>query len=153
MPGFIGLTVYLFKHMIAYHQIISFALTRLFPLTLMATYTTSSSLSWRNDKTGDLPLSKYGLIGTVQLLTTSSMLVVACMTTMSFTILFWDPVQELWTKARDPDVPWPRCCGRSNFPYKLHSKEWQWSKISFIKEAIQVILVIQAIQEIHIIHR
>ena len=74
-------------------------------LTLMATYTTSSSLSWRNDKTGDLPLSKYGLIGTVQLLTTSSMLVVACMTTMSFTILFWDPVQELWTKARDPDVP------------------------------------------------
>ena len=104
MPGFIGLTVYLFKHMIAYHQIISFALTRLFPLTLMATYTTSSSLSWRNDKTGDLPLSKYGLIGTVQLLTTSSMLVVACMTTMSFTILFWDPVQELWTKARDLDV-------------------------------------------------
>ena len=71
----------------------------------MATYTTGpGSLSWRKVETGDLPLSKYGLMGTV----VNNVLYVSGgmhdHLVFLTTILFWDPVQELWTKAGDLDV-------------------------------------------------
>merc|ERR1712156_525107 len=71
--------------------------------TEVATYTGTGtgSLSWRKVETGDLPLSKYGLMGTVA----NNVLYVSGgmhdHNVFLTTILFWDPVQELWTKAGD----------------------------------------------------
>ena len=67
-------------------------------LPQIATYTSSSALSWRIVETGDLPSGRFGLRAAVVenvLYVTGGYLT---------EILSWDPVQEKWTHAGDLKV-------------------------------------------------
>ena len=72
-------------------------------LPQIATYTSSSALSWRIVETGDLPSKRWGLRAAV----VENVLYVSggqhgghWLTT----ILSWDPLQEKWTHAGDLEV-------------------------------------------------
>ena len=71
-------------------------------LSQIATYSTSSTLSWRIVETGDLPSARQGLRAAV---IENIVYVSGGKAGESFTaILSWDPVQEKWTHAGDLKV-------------------------------------------------
>ena len=73
------------------------------PFSQIATYTSSSALSWRIVETGDLPSARQGLRAAVveNVLYVSGGLSNGNPLTA---ILSWDPVQEKWTHAGDLKV-------------------------------------------------
>ena len=72
------------------------------PLPQIATYTSSSSLSWRIVETGDLPSARSGLRAAV---VENVLFVSGGHDGDELTaILSWDPVQEKWTHAGDTKV-------------------------------------------------
>ena len=71
-------------------------------LPQIATYTSSSALSWRIVETGDLPSARQGLRAAV---IENIVYVSGGKAGESFTaILSWDPVQEKWAHAGDLKV-------------------------------------------------
>ena len=85
-------------------------------LPQIATYTSSSALSWRIVKTGDLPLARRGLRAAV----VENVLFVSGGSDSDdylTAILSWDPLQEKWTHAGDLESGGgqilPCCCCNS----------------------------------------
>ena len=72
-------------------------------LPQIATYTSSSALSWRIVETGDLPSARWGLRAAV---VENVLYVSGCVdfNAICTAILSWDPLQEKWTHAGDLKV-------------------------------------------------
>ena len=69
-------------------------------LPQIATYTSSSALSWRIVETGDLPSARWGLKAAV----VENVLFVTGGVYHLREILSWDPLQEKWTHVGDLKV-------------------------------------------------